>query len=163
MDAGLLVASGPSVAVGLEALLVGVPLPVRVGVSQEVHYPAKLLGGELVGQFGRDPIPVGGESPAGFAGSAVLLGLGDFELVPALLRVRRFPGGGHAHAPTAVGVGLLGVDYPVASLFAGGAQAAPAGHLPGGDLSLAVHGRILCDGDHGHVSPPARAAHPERL
>ena len=39
VDAGLLVVSGPSVAVGLEAFLVGVPLPVRVGISQEVHYP----------------------------------------------------------------------------------------------------------------------------
>ena len=117
VDAGLLVASGPSVAVGLEALLVGVPLPVRVGISQQVHYPAKLLGGELDGKLCRDPIPVGGESPAGFAGSAVLLGLGDCELVPTLLRVQALPGGGLAHAPAMVGVGLVGVDYPVASLL----------------------------------------------
>ena len=163
VDAGLLVASGPSVAVGLEPLAVGVSLPVRVGIGQQVHYPAKLLGGELVGKLCRDPIPVGGESPAGFADSAVLLGLRDLDLGPVCVRVvHPFPGRGLAYTPAMVWVGLLGVDHPVSPLFAGSAQAAPAGHLSGGHCGLAVHGRILRDGDHGHVSPPARAAPPER-
>jgi len=80
-----------SLAVGLEPLVVGVALPVRVGVSQQVHYPSQLFGGELVGQACRYPLEIGCECVVIPADSAVLLGLGDPELVPALLRVQALP------------------------------------------------------------------------